>query len=55
MNNTIENAYNFVIVFDVKDGNPNGDPDANPVDTINKLADSNIGVAVQKMLNGVGA
>ena len=28
MNETIKNRYDFVIVFDVKDGNPNGDPDA---------------------------
>lgn len=25
---TIENRYEFVLLFDVKDGNPNGDPDA---------------------------
>ncbi len=24
----IENRYEFVLLFDVKDGNPNGDPDA---------------------------
>jgi len=28
MNEPIKNRYDFVIVFDVKDGNPNGDPDA---------------------------
>lgn len=28
MNNTINNRYDFVLLFDVKDGNPNGDPDA---------------------------
>ncbi len=28
MNNPINNRYDFVLVFDVKDGNPNGDPDA---------------------------
>ena len=27
-NNTIDNRYDFIILFDVKDGNPNGDPDA---------------------------
>jgi CRISPR-associated protein Csd2 len=27
-NNPIEKRYDFVIFFDVKDGNPNGDPDA---------------------------
>lgn len=27
-NNPIEKRYDFVILFDVKDGNPNGDPDA---------------------------
>ena len=24
----LKNRYDFVLVFDVKDGNPNGDPDA---------------------------
>lgn len=28
MSNAIENRYDFVLLFDVKDGNPNGDPDA---------------------------
>lgn len=28
MNNAIQNRYDFVYLFDVKDGNPNGDPDA---------------------------
>lgn len=28
MNDAIKNRYDFVMVFDVKDGNPNGDPDA---------------------------
>ncbi|MEW6378748.1 MAG: type I-C CRISPR-associated protein Cas7/Csd2 [bacterium] len=28
MNTTIKNRYDFVLLFDVKDGNPNGDPDA---------------------------
>lgn len=28
MNNVINNRYDFVLLFDVKDGNPNGDPDA---------------------------
>lgn len=28
MNNPIKNRYDFVLVFDVQDGNPNGDPDA---------------------------
>ncbi|MBU0995910.1 MAG: type I-C CRISPR-associated protein Cas7/Csd2 [Proteobacteria bacterium] len=27
-NNAISNRYDFILVFDVKDGNPNGDPDA---------------------------
>lgn len=27
-NNAIRNRYDFIILFDVKDGNPNGDPDA---------------------------
>lgn len=28
MGNPIQNRYDFVLLFDVKDGNPNGDPDA---------------------------
>jgi CRISPR-associated protein Csd2 len=28
MSTTIANRYDFVLLFDVKDGNPNGDPDA---------------------------
>lgn len=28
MSNPIENRYDFVLLFEVKDGNPNGDPDA---------------------------
>lgn len=28
MSNSIQNRYDFVFLFDVKDGNPNGDPDA---------------------------
>ena len=28
INESIQNRYDFVILFDVKDGNPNGDPDA---------------------------
>lgn len=28
MSNSINNRYEFVLLFDVKDGNPNGDPDA---------------------------
>jgi CRISPR-associated protein Csd2 len=28
MNMSLNNRYDFVLVFDVKDGNPNGDPDA---------------------------
>ncbi|MSN26442.1 MAG: type I-C CRISPR-associated protein Cas7/Csd2 [Geobacter sp.] len=28
MSNLIQNRYDFILFFDVKDGNPNGDPDA---------------------------
>jgi len=28
MKDAIKNRYEFVLLFDVKDGNPNGDPDA---------------------------
>ena len=28
MSNPIQNRYEFVILFDVENGNPNGDPDA---------------------------
>ena len=26
--NNIQNRYDFILYFDIKDGNPNGDPDA---------------------------
>ena len=28
MNNVVNNRYDFALIFDVQDGNPNGDPDA---------------------------
>jgi CRISPR-associated protein Csd2 len=28
MSTPLKNRYDFVLVFDVQDGNPNGDPDA---------------------------
>ncbi len=28
MSDSIKNRYEFVLLFDIKDGNPNGDPDA---------------------------
>jgi len=28
MNNSVKNRYDFILFFDVQDGNPNGDPDA---------------------------
>jgi CRISPR-associated protein Csd2 len=28
MTTEIQNRHDFVLLFDVKDGNPNGDPDA---------------------------
>src|SRR3990172_2933263 len=28
MGDAVSNRYDFVLLFDVKDGNPNGDPDA---------------------------
>ena len=28
MTTPLKNRYDFVLLFDVKDGNPNGDPDA---------------------------
>ena len=28
MSNSIQNRYEFVLLYDVENGNPNGDPDA---------------------------
>ena len=33
---TIEKRYDFVYFFDVKDGNPNGDPDAGNLPRIDR-------------------
>lgn len=35
MSNPIENRYEFVLYFDVENGNPNGDPDAGNIPRIN--------------------
>ena len=34
MNEAIKNRYEFVILFDVENGNPNGDPDAGKIPRI---------------------
>ena len=31
METAIKNRYDFIYLFDVQDGNPNGDPDADAV------------------------
>ena len=33
---TIEKRYDFVFLFDVQDGNPNGDPDAGNLPRIDR-------------------
>ena len=35
----ISNRYDFVLLFDVKDGNPNGDPDAGNLPRIDAETD----------------
>ena len=36
MKKIIENRYDFIVLFDVKDGNPNGDPDADNMPRIDQ-------------------
>ena len=36
MKEIIENRYDFIVLFDVKDGNPNGDPDADNMPRIDQ-------------------
>ena len=37
MTEAIKNRYDFVILFDVENGNPNGDPDADNMPRIDPL------------------
>jgi CRISPR-associated protein Csd2 len=48
MKNSIKNRYDFLLVFDVKDGNPNGDPDAGNLPRID--AESGMGLVTDVCL-----
>ena len=37
MSEPIKNRYDFVILFDVENGNPNGDPDAGNMPRIDQI------------------
>ena len=39
MGEAIKNRYEFVILFDVENGNPNGDPDAGNLQGLTRKAD----------------
>jgi len=47
-NDIIKNRYDFVMIFDVKDGNPNGDPDAGNLPRID--AETGMGVVTDVCL-----
>ena len=34
MSEAIKNRYEFVVLFDVENGNPNGDPDAGAIECV---------------------
>ena len=38
MENAIKNRYEFVMLFDVENGNPNGDPDAGLEQTLKQAS-----------------
>ena len=40
MSNPIKNRYDFVVYFDVENGNPNGDPDAGNMPRIDPEPDT---------------
>lgn len=48
MNETIKNRYEFVVLFDVENGNPNGDPDAGNMPRIDP--ESNFGLVTDVCL-----
>ena len=39
MSDVIKNRYEFVILFDVENGNPNGDPDAGNMPRVDRKPD----------------
>ena len=47
MGEAIKNRYEFVVLFDVENGNPNGDPDAGNMPRIDP--ESGLGLDVLKM------
>lgn len=48
MSNEIKNRYDFVLIFDVQDGNPNGDPDAGNLPRVD--AESGMGLVTDVCL-----
>ena len=46
---TIKNRYEFVMLFDVENGNPNGDPDAGNMPRID--SETSIGIVTDVCLN----
>ena len=44
-NNQISHRYDFVYIFDVQDGNPNGDPDAGNLPRID--AETGLGLVTE--------
>ena len=42
MSTELQNRYDFLLVFDVKDGNPNGDPDAGNLSRVNAETDEGL-------------
>ena len=48
LNNSIQNRYNFMMLFDVKNGNPNGDPDADNMPRIDP--ETNMGLVTDLCL-----
>jgi len=48
---TIQNRYEFVVLFDVENGNPNGDPDAGNMPRID--AETGHGKAPQQAPQGL--
>ena len=54
MENVIKNRYEFVMLFDVENGNPNGDPDAGNQPRIDPETSQGIVTDVCQKLCGAG-
>ena len=51
METAINNRYDFIYLFDVQDGNPNGDPDAGNLPRVDPVSYTHLDVYKRQVLS----